>query len=100
MGQSYHTLRRRATEKSNQIRTVIYAAYTPAKLATEEVLDRKREIFKAYGATTHWPHDNIVVRDLQTYLEDGTRDPRDRDEPLELPAINDRLLKLAGVMAY
>jgi hypothetical protein len=33
-------------------------------------------------------------------LEDGTRDPRDRDAPLEPPEMTDKLLKLAGVKPY
>jgi hypothetical protein len=88
------------TEKSTQIRTVIYAAYTPARLASEETLKKKMEIFGQYGATTHWPHDNIRIREVKTLLEDGTRDPRDRDEPLEKPEMTDKLLRLGGLMRY
>lgn len=88
------------TEKSNQIRTVIYTAYTPAKLASEESLEKKREIFKSWGGTTHWPHDNINVRPNETFLEDGTRDPRDRAEPLEKPELSEKLLRLSGIKAY
>ncbi|GKT40261.1 uncharacterized protein ColSpa_00442 [Colletotrichum spaethianum] len=87
-------------EESNQIRTVIYASYTPAKLASSEQLELKKQVFKAYGGTTHWPHDNIIARATETYLPDGTRDPRDRDQPLELPEMSDRLLQLAGMKAY
>lgn len=74
--------------------------YTPAKLATEEALEQKRTTFRSWGGTTHWPHDNIVIRNNQTLLEDGTRDPRDRDQPLELPEMSDNLLKLVGIKAY
>lgn len=88
------------SEKSNQIRTIIYAAYTPARLASEEALATKRQIFSKWGGTTHWPHDNIVIRNNQTFLEDGTRDPRDRDQPRELPELSEKLLKLAGLKAY
>lgn len=88
------------TEKSTQIRTVIYAAYTPARLASPDQLELKKQMFEKYGGTTHWPHDNIVPRATETYLEDGTRDPRDRDAPLELPEMSDRLLKLAGAKPY
>ncbi len=88
------------TELSNQIRTVIYAAYTPARLASQESLERKRKIFKSWGGTTHWPHDNIVLREYRTFLEDGTRDPRDREQPIHLPELNDKLLKLAGIIPY
>ncbi|KAH7028758.1 uncharacterized protein B0I36DRAFT_324529 [Microdochium trichocladiopsis] len=88
------------TERSSQIRTVIYAAYTPARLASPEQLALKKEVFEKYGGTTHWPHQNIIARETATYLEDGTRDPRDRDAPLELPEMSDKLLKLAGAKAY
>ncbi len=88
------------SELSNQIRCIIYAAYTPARLASQEALETKQKIFKSFGGTTHWPHDNIRIRENKTLLADGTRDPRDRDQPRELPEMSDRLLKLAGVMAY
>lgn len=89
------------SENSQQIRTIVYAAYTPAKLATPEQLEIKKEIFRNYGSTTHWPHDNINRRPTKTFLADGiTRDPRDRDEPLQKPEYTDKLLKLAGIRAY
>lgn len=85
---------------STTIRTAIYTAYTPAKLASPESLATKAEVFKAYGGTTHWPHDNIVKRSYITLLEDGTRDPRDREQPRELPEMSTKLLRLAGVELY
>lgn len=88
------------TEKSDTIRTVIYAAYAPAKLASEEALQEKRRVFKANGATTHWPHDNIKLRELQARFPDGTVDPRNRAEPLRKAPQTDKLLRLAGIKAY
>jgi hypothetical protein len=88
------------TENSNQIRTVIYAAYTPARLASPDQIELKKQVFNSFGGTTHWPHDNIVPRETKTYLEDGTRDPRDRDEPLEMPEMSLKLLRLAGAQPY
>ena len=88
------------TDKSDTIRTVIYAAYAPVELASEEALKEKQRVFEANGATTHWPHANIRLRNLEARLPDGTRDPRDRTEPLNRPEHSDRLLRLAGVMAY
>ncbi|KAL2817752.1 hypothetical protein BDW59DRAFT_182051 [Aspergillus cavernicola] len=88
------------TEESNTIRTANYAAYTPAELASPETLARKAEVFSKYGATTHWPHDNVVARNYRAILPDGTRDPRDREQPLEKPELTDRLLRLAGVKPY
>ncbi|KAH7346888.1 phytanoyl-CoA dioxygenase [Rhexocercosporidium sp. MPI-PUGE-AT-0058] len=88
------------TEASNTIRTIIYAAYTPAKWATKEALEVKADIFKHFLGTTHWPHENLVKRNAQSMLEDGTRDPKDRDEPFELPKMTPDLLKLAGAKSY
>lgn len=88
------------TPAGTTIRTAIYAAYTPAKLATRETLDTKARVFKSWGGTSHWPHDNVVVRSYEAILDDGTRDPRDRDQPLEIPVLSDKLLKLAGAKKY
>lgn len=88
------------TESSSTIRTVIYAAYAPAVLASEATLEEKRRVFRAYGSTTHWPHDNVKLRALEARLPDGTIDPRHRTEPLEKPELTDQLLKLAGLVAY
>jgi ectoine hydroxylase-related dioxygenase (phytanoyl-CoA dioxygenase family) len=88
------------TKKSETIRTVIYAAYAPATMATEEALSEKKRVFEAYGATTHWPHDNIKLRELVARRPDGTVDPRNRSAPLEKPELSEKLLKLAGLKAY
>jgi ectoine hydroxylase-related dioxygenase (phytanoyl-CoA dioxygenase family) len=45
--------------KSEAIRTVIYATYTPARLATPEDLETKAEIFGKYEVPTHWPRCDI-----------------------------------------
>ncbi|CAG9996783.1 unnamed protein product [Clonostachys byssicola] len=86
--------------ESTQIRTVIYAAYAPASLASSEQLALKKQVFEKYGGTTHWPHDNIKIRETRALFEDGTRDPRDRETPRELPEKTDKLLKLAGALPY
>lgn len=39
--------------KSETIRTIIYATYTPARLAIAEYLALKSELFHKYEATTH-----------------------------------------------
>lgn len=88
------------TEKSNVIRTVIYASYSPANLATKEALEEKRRVFSVYGATTHWAHDNIYLRPLEARLPDGSLDPQNRDKPRDQPEMTDQLLKLAGVKPY
>ncbi|KAL1889594.1 hypothetical protein Sste5346_008843 [Sporothrix stenoceras] len=88
------------TDKSKTIRTVVYASYSPAVLAAPEALAEKQRVFRAYGATTHWAHDNIFLRPVKAYLPDGTLDPRNRDEPREKPEHTDQLLKLAGMKPY
>lgn len=88
------------TSDSNTIRTVIYASYSPANLATSETLDRKKEAFDSFLATTHWAHDNVVIREKEACFDDGTVDPRNRSRPLEEPQYSDRLLKLAGLKPY
>jgi Phytanoyl-CoA dioxygenase (PhyH) len=88
------------TEKSDQVRTVLYATYVPASLASPEQLELKKKAFENYSSTTHWPHQYIVPRPDVVYLPDGTRDPRNRDRPLESPEMTDKLLKLAGMKPY
>ncbi|KAF7718506.1 Phytanoyl-CoA dioxygenase [Penicillium ucsense] len=88
------------TAKSDTIRTVIYVSYSPAKWARSEELERKREAFESFQATTHWAHDNIVPREKEVYLPDGSWDPRNRSEPLEKPERSKKLLQLAGVESY
>jgi ectoine hydroxylase-related dioxygenase (phytanoyl-CoA dioxygenase family) len=88
------------TNKSDTIRTVIYASYSPAKLASTEALEEKQKAFTQYQATTHWAHDNITLRSEQVLLPDGTVDPRSRTKPLEEAPHTDRLLRLAGVKPY
>lgn len=88
------------TNKSDTFRTVVYASYAPASLASAETLEQKKRVFKVYGATTHWPHDNMELRGLHAKLADGSLDPRNRSQPLEKPEWTDRLLKLAGAKPY
>ncbi|KAF4537672.1 Phytanoyl- dioxygenase [Lasiodiplodia theobromae] len=87
-------------ERSERIRTVVYASYAPAAWATEQQLAEKAKIFGKWAGTTHWPHDNIVFREGIARLEDGSEDPRNRSEPREKPVLSDRLLKLAGARRY
>lgn len=86
--------------ESNTIRTVIYASYAPAAWASEETLREKAKIWRHWGGTTHWPHNNVVFRDTRARLADGSLDPRNRSQPRVMPDISDRLLKLAGARRY
>ncbi|OQO13985.1 hypothetical protein B0A48_00860 [Cryoendolithus antarcticus] len=83
--------------KSDVVRTVIYAAYAPAKLASPEALEMKQKIFHINGATTHWPHDNIKLRDLEARRPDGTLDGKHRTAPLEAADRTEILLRLADL---
>lgn len=83
---------------SDEIRTIIYACYTPAKLAKPEDMKLKSELFKRWEATTHWPHCNIYGHGKAKV--DGKVDVLERDEPLEKPVLTDQILKLAGVIRY
>ncbi|KAJ5107230.1 Phytanoyl-CoA dioxygenase [Penicillium angulare] len=85
------------TPQSNTIRTVIYASFSPASLASKESLKRKKEAFESFRATAHWPHDNIMLRDNIIHLPDGAVDPRNRTKPVEEPEYTDQLLQLAGI---
>ncbi|RAH84248.1 hypothetical protein BO86DRAFT_307100 [Aspergillus japonicus CBS 114.51] len=84
--------------ESQTIRTIIYVCYTPAALATEEDRQKKAELFRRWETTTHWPHCNIHGHGKAKIGDEV--DPNERDEPLEKPVLNDRLLKLAGVKTY
>ena len=88
------------TEKGKTIRTAIYATYMPARLATPEQLQLKKQTFEKFGFSFQWPFDYLRGTATPAILPDGTRDPRDRDQPLEMPDMSDKLLKLAGARPY
>ncbi|ODV93355.1 hypothetical protein PACTADRAFT_5141 [Pachysolen tannophilus NRRL Y-2460] len=87
-------------EGSNQIRSVIYASYSPKDFATEQTLERKKKVFNQWQGTTHWAHDNIVMRDNVPLLANYEIDPEDRSEPRIKPEITQKLLRLAGAIPY
>ncbi|CDK26311.1 unnamed protein product [Kuraishia capsulata CBS 1993] len=86
--------------KSNVIRTVIYASYTPSRFATEDTIQMKAELFRRWCGSTHWAHDNLRPRLEIPLLPDGSKDPRSRTEPKNKPELTDKLLRLAGVLPY
>lgn len=92
------TIHHASLPENNNIRTVCYAAYTPRTLASEEDLELKRQCFKKWEGTTHWPHCNIFPQGKA--YRNGEICPQERDEPLEKPELTDKLLKLAGINAY
>ncbi|KAM0426392.1 hypothetical protein ACHAPT_008438 [Fusarium lateritium] len=87
------------TPAGDTIRTITYVSYTPARLASAETLEKKKEALDKWLATTHWPHDNINIRKREPRFPDGTPDRR-RSEPREKPELTDQLLKLAGAKPY
>ncbi|CAG8233886.1 unnamed protein product [Penicillium salamii] len=84
--------------QSETIRTIIYATYTPASLATPEDIALKADIFRRFEGTTHWPHCNIFAQGKA--MRDGKICHGERTEPLEKPEMTDQVLKLAGVKPY
>lgn len=90
-----------AEQKGNSdvIRTAVYLSYAPRSFASAEALAAKKEAFERWLATTHWPHDNIVLRSNQPLLANGDADTR-RSEPRDKPELSQELLKLAGVVPY
>lgn len=84
--------------QSDNIRTIIYATYTPATLASPEDLALKADIFRRWEATTHWPHCNIFGQGKA--LRNGQVCPAERDEPLEKPVLTEKLQRLAGLKSY
>lgn len=87
------------TEKSSTVRTVVYVSYAPVSFATQDALVTKKKAFEQWLATTHWPHDNIVLRPNEPLFSDGSVDKR-RSEPRDKPALTLKLLQLAGVKSY
>ncbi|KAJ5662812.1 hypothetical protein N7507_003543 [Penicillium longicatenatum] len=84
--------------ESDIIRTITYATYTPANLATFEDLAKKVELFYSYECSTHWPHCNIFGQGKA--MRNGKIYPGERTEPLEKPELTDTVLKLAGFKPY
>jgi hypothetical protein len=92
------TIHHASLPENNNIRTVVYAAYTPRALATPEDLKLKQDCFSRWEGTTHWPHCNIFPQGKA--YRNGEICSRERDEPLEKPVLTDKLLRLAGMKAY
>lgn len=88
------------TPRSTETRVAIYATYMPAAQATAEKLALKKTVFEQYGSTMHWPFDYMDSKRAYAKMPDGSIDPRERQQPLELPEMSERLLKLADAEAY
>ncbi|KAF0323532.1 phytanoyl- dioxygenase [Colletotrichum asianum] len=78
---------------------VIHYGSDPTPLGNTQLALKKNK-FEHFGSTTHWPYEHITAGPTYAILPDGTRDPQDRDEPLEKPELTDKLLKLAVARPY
>lgn len=87
-------------ELGNTIRSISYVSYSPKCFASESSLKTKRDVFNQWLGTTHWAHDNIIARRLEAKLDDGSIDPKDRQEPINKPILTGKLKKLAGLVDY
>ncbi|KAI4723767.1 hypothetical protein E4T49_08503 [Aureobasidium sp. EXF-10728] len=85
--------------RSQNVRALIYACYTPAASATPEALEKKAQLFDERIGTTHWPHDNIFPT-AEKKLRLGKPDLAERDEPFEHPEETDFVQRLAGKKSY
>ena len=88
--------------KGNKDRVVTYVTMAPAKLLSEEDRRKRKIAFDNYLGTTHVPFDDIAIRPHVPgiRIETGLPDPEDTGIPKKPRAVNDNLLKLAGVHAY
>ncbi|EXJ79491.1 hypothetical protein A1O1_08755 [Capronia coronata CBS 617.96] len=86
--------------EGDQLRALFYACYTPAEFATQENLEKKREIFRRKQGTTHWPHDNLWFRDEWKRPRLGNPDTYNRDTPRQEIEATDKMLKLAAIIPY
>ncbi|EXJ94891.1 hypothetical protein A1O1_00009 [Capronia coronata CBS 617.96] len=85
--------------KSQNLRAIIYACYTPASFASSQDLKTKAELFDQRAGTTHWPHANLHPN-VEKKLRLGKEDSAERDRPFEEPEESEIVLKLAGKLAY
>lgn len=80
-------------QKVPRFRYAIYLCMTPASMATEHDIARKRAAFYQKKMTNHWPHqaNPVILRniDLSNYKVS-----------MELPELTDVGMKLAGLLPY
>ena len=86
--------------KSDVIRVIIYACFTPAKWASEEVIQERVDCVKTWKRTSHWPHENINPWDQIVYRADGKPCPFTRLEPVEKPDFNRQFKRFVGIERY
>ncbi|KAG7876787.1 hypothetical protein KL938_004400 [Ogataea parapolymorpha] len=82
------------TEKSEHVRTVLYASYAPAQFASAEFLEIRSRLFYAGEGTTHWTHNNLAS--YSAHIPELAH----RNRPRSPPELSDRLLQLAGTESY
>jgi len=87
---------------SDRIRSLVYATYVPATWMTSEDQVLKKEMFEKFQTTTHWPHINLYTHGQAKVTVDGVEvtDPLERSKPITRREVDDKMLKLAGVIPY
>ncbi|KKY21922.1 putative phytanoyldioxygenase [Phaeomoniella chlamydospora] len=93
------TMHYNCVPKTQNLRAVIYACYTPSSFASPEVLKEKARFFDERMGTTHWPHDNLFPN-VEKKPRLGLPDDQERDRPFEEPEETELVLKLAGKLPY
>ncbi|KAL1306883.1 hypothetical protein AAFC00_005530 [Neodothiora populina] len=93
------TMHHNCVPTTQNVRSVIYACYTPATFAHPDDLKMKAELFDQRTGTTHWPHANLFPH-VAKPLRLGKPDPVERSAPFEEPVVTEQVLKLAGRVPY
>ena len=84
----------------SRTRMVVYVSYQPAKLATNATLNKKKTAFKERRMTSHWAAENIKLfpKNPRTYGDDSKIERFKVNT--ELPTLNERGQRLAGLIEY
>ncbi|KAK0469644.1 uncharacterized protein EV420DRAFT_1616195 [Desarmillaria tabescens] len=81
-------------------RVCTYICMAPAELLSEEDKETRSNAFKLCRGTTHVPFASIYSREHQPKLRKGKPCPLDTGIPKEPRRETERVLKLAGILAY
>lgn len=86
----------------NRDRVCTYVTMAPSKLLSDEDMRKRKIAYDNFLGTTHVPFDDIAIRPHEpgTRTETGLPDERDTGIPMQPRPINDKTLKLAGIVRY
>ncbi|CAK7199273.1 hypothetical protein SEUCBS139899_001948 [Sporothrix eucalyptigena] len=93
------TIHYNALPETDQIRSIVYACYGPASLASKETLQKKKELFEKRKGTTHWPNMEVYPSGSPKSRA-GEEIPCARDKPFSDVEETPQVLRLAGVIPY